>query len=89
MSLVGLTSNARATAYYVDAVMGNDNYSGRNPPAPWLSLYKVNHFRFQRGDTVRLARGSVWRETLEPSLKDDANFGGVTFTAYAAENHRP
>src|SRR5690348_8334213 len=75
-----------ATDYYVDAIHGQDTNSGLNQSTPWKTLNKVNHFQFKPGDVVRLARGSMWRETLQPQGPEDANFRGVTITSYGRGN---
>lgn len=75
-----------ASDYYVDAVQGRDANSGLNPSTPWKTLNKINHFQFRPGDIVHLARGSTWRETLQPQGREDANFRGVTITSYGTGN---
>ena len=82
MAIVLGTSRALASDYYVDAANGNDSYSGKSTSNAWKTLSKVDHFPFQAGDVVHMARGSVWREVLKPAVSDDSNFRGVTFTAY-------
>lgn len=82
--LLGSAARASAADFYVDATMGNDNYSGKSQSAAWRSLAHVNHFAFEPGDSVHLARGSVWREELKPAANGDSNFRGITFTAYGS-----
>ncbi|MBK9989409.1 MAG: putative Ig domain-containing protein [Verrucomicrobia bacterium] len=63
----GLASFRPATnapAYYVDAVNGMDSYDGNSPAKAWRTLAKLNSITLKAGDVVRLARGSVWNETL-------------------------
>lgn len=73
-----------AASFYIDAARGSDSNPGTSQSAPWKTLNKANHFAFNPGDTVYLASGSTWRETLRPEGRDDANFSGVTFTAYGS-----
>jgi O-antigen ligase len=84
-ALIGLTARAAsAEIYYVDSIHGSDSASGKSPTSAWRSLAKVDHFEFSYGDRVLFARGSEWRETLEPEGADDANFRGVTLDAYGS-----
>ncbi len=59
------------TTYFVDSRSGNDSYTGManvfSAPGigPWRTLGKLTNFSFKPGDTVRLACGSVWNETLK------------------------
>lgn len=73
---------AWAVTYYVDSARGDDSFSGNLPDHPWKSLARVDHYQFHPGDIVRLARGSVWRETLEPQASSDSNFAGLTLATY-------
>lgn len=52
--------------FYVDSLLGNDNFDGRSPQTAWKTLRKVNAVTFQPGDEVRFARGGVWRGQLHP-----------------------
>lgn len=83
MLLIGATRSFAAD-YYIDAARGSDSNPGTSQSSPWKTLNQANHFQFNRGDVVHLARGSMWRETLRPYGPGDANFAGVTFTAYGA-----
>lgn len=63
--------NANATNYYVDAKLGNDQWTGtQNVPnttstdGPWLTLSKVSATTLKPGDSVFLSCGSTWNETL-------------------------
>ena len=63
---------ASAATYYVDASLGNDQWSGlRDAPSgspasdgPWRSLTKVSAAAFAPGDTILLRCGGKWAETL-------------------------
>lgn len=63
---------ANAATYYVDAIYGNDQWSGSKPSrigwpvtdGPWQSLAKVSAQLFMPGDKVLLKCGSTWHETL-------------------------
>jgi parallel beta-helix repeat protein len=69
---VVMSSPVHAISYYVDATIGNDAWSGRvaapkgNPhiDGPWKTIAKVNSSSFSAGDTINLACGSTWRESL-------------------------
>lgn len=63
---------AFAVEYYVDVERGNDAWSGRSSApvgttptdGPWQSLDRVSTATLLPGDTVNLACGHLWRETL-------------------------
>jgi len=56
--------------YYVDSKLGSDSNNGRQAASqsggvgPWRSLAKLALATLSPGDTVRLACGSTWNETL-------------------------
>ncbi len=58
--------SGQSTAYFADAVNGNDLNDGKSAAAAWKSLAKVNAATFQPGDTVYLKAGSVWSGQLLP-----------------------
>jgi hypothetical protein len=43
---------------------GNDEHDGTSMAAPWKSIDKVNHTRFQPGDSVLFKGGAIFREGL-------------------------
>jgi uncharacterized protein (TIGR03790 family) len=56
--------------YYVDSKIGNDSFTGTAATAtstngPWKTLNKLATVNLLPGDTIRLACGSVWNETLK------------------------
>lgn len=63
--------DAFAATYYVNANGGNDTYSGTSPllpgvsTGPWQTLSRLATATLAPGDTVYLACGSVWNETLQ------------------------
>lgn len=61
-----LTHAVGAADYYVDSKAGSDANSGHSLEAAWESLEKVNATRFQPGDRILLAAGSVFEGTLKP-----------------------
>jgi len=80
---------ANAATYYVDAGLGNDNWSGNQPstvgsPAtdgPWQSLAKVSAKALVAGDSVLLKCGGIWYETLTLSSSGTAA-SPITIGAY-------
>ena len=53
------------TAYYVDAVHGDDARDGLSASSAWQTLERVNGFTgLMAGDAILLRRGCVWREQL-------------------------
>ena len=61
-----MVAEKNASAYYVDAVKGNDANSGTSPDAPWQTLNKINATTFQPGDAILLKAGSAWDGQLWP-----------------------
>jgi len=70
---VALSTPTQAVTVYVDAVYGNDVWSGRlaapsgspSTDGPWQSLTKVSSQTFQPGDVILLKCGQTWNETLK------------------------
>lgn len=64
-------TTATGTTYYLDSRTGSDTNSGLSPTAsgagtgPWRSLARLAVAALNPGDTVRLACGSEWKETLK------------------------
>lgn len=89
---IGILSHAAlATTYYVDAINGNDAWTG-NLPAPnsqntdgaWKTIAKVNASAFSPGDTVLFRCGGSWRETLAPHNSGSAG-APITYGQYGAD----
>ena len=65
-----IAADASAAVYYVDSRIGNDANTGTAAAAgagglgPWRTLARVAKAPLVPGDTVRLACGGVWDETL-------------------------
>jgi len=55
-----------ATTYYVSSSAGSDGSGGTSPATAWKTLAKVNGASFNPGDSILLARGDVWVESLVP-----------------------
>ena len=64
-------ATSAGTTYYIDSRTGNDSNSGLSPTTtgagtgPWRSLARLAVAALNPGDTVRLACGSEWKETLK------------------------
>ncbi len=77
--LAWYSSGALATNYFVDAVAGNDAFTGASAvPAggasavgPWRTLGKVNGAVLQPGDAVYFRCGQSWRGTLRLASSSD------------------
>ncbi len=64
-----LAVGANAATYYVDAAAGNDGWAGTaataaNGNGPWRTLARVASATLLPGDSVLLACGQSWNETL-------------------------
>jgi len=70
-----------AADFYVDADRGDDAADGRTPQTAWRTLARTARGgAVKPGDTVRLKRGCIWRESLVPvSGKPGAP---VVYTSY-------
>ncbi len=65
--LLGLSSVASGTTYYVSSSGGLDTNSGTSSATPWKTLNRVNNFgSFTAGDVILFRRGDTWNETLVP-----------------------
>ena len=68
-----LTTHACATNYFVDSVRGNDSFDGlalhasTSQRGPWRSFGRLRNVPLLPGDTIYLACGSRWAETLKIS----------------------
>jgi hypothetical protein len=58
------------TAYYVDAVKGDDSNPGTSPERAWKTIKKANETSFAAGDRLLLAGGQTFAAPLR-LLKDD------------------
>lgn len=71
LALCVIHSYAFAATYYVDALNGNDRWSGKaqspsgSTDGPWQSLKKISDSTFQPGDAILLKCGQTWFETLQ------------------------
>lgn len=75
--------------FYVDSTVGSDSNSGLNAgtatagQGPWRTLAKLAAVTLQPGDTIRLACGSTWNETLRVSASGSAS-ARIIVAAYPA-----
>lgn len=82
-----LLQTAAAATYYVDATNGRDTNSGtavQNSSAgigPWRSLSKVTSAKLLPGDTVYLACGQRWSETLRVTASGTSSLP-ITFDSW-------
>ncbi len=79
--LIGSTSLASATKYYISSTTGDDNLDGKSPATAWKAIAKVNGKTFLPGDSILFRRGDIWRETLIlPSSGISGNY--ITFSSF-------
>ncbi len=81
--LCGATTHVWAATYYVDAVNGNDSYSGTQT-APWRSIAKVKATALKAGDAVYFKSGGSWDELLVPA--SGVSGTPVVYGAYGTGN---
>ena len=73
VALLGLAAAGQllAATYFVNSNGGNDSYNGAAPAwtsgsnGPWQTLAKLAAVTLAPNDTVYLACGGVWNETLK------------------------
>lgn len=86
-AVVKPASTGAPRVFYVDSSNGNDKSDGRTPTAaagtsgPWKTLAKLTTAALQPGDTVALACGSTWGETLKLGASGTAA-NPISVTAY-------
>jgi hypothetical protein len=59
-----VSSLSDAYDWYVDSVFGNDGNSGKSPAQAFQTIAQLSVAGFGSGESVGLARGSHWRESL-------------------------
>lgn len=81
--------------YYVNSSLGSDSYTGLSATVqtgnagPWKTLAKLALANLQPGDTVRLACGSEWNETLRLA-NSGSSVAAITVTSWpSACSNRP
>lgn len=57
---------AHATTYYVDALRGNDQWTGSDSLSAWRSLTRINSKKFQPGDTILFRSGVIFEGQFKP-----------------------
>lgn len=84
-----------AETYYIDAINGNDGWSGKlntvsgSTDGPWQSLKKISTVGFQPGDVILLKCGQTWFETLKLN-SNGTPAGSITVGSFpAACNNKP
>jgi len=76
-------SDRETKTYYVDSLSGQDTNNGRSPQTAWRTLSKIENTALFPGDTVLLARGRTWRESLTIRQSGAQRFP-ITIGAYGA-----
>src|SRR5947209_5181479 len=72
-----------AATYYVSSSAGSDSSNGISQATPWKTLAKVNSTALAAGDSVLLARGDSWRESLLPP-SSGTSVSSIYFDAYGS-----
>lgn len=77
----------QSTAYYVDALAGDDANDGSTPQLAIQSIARANGLKLSAGDKVLFKRGGTWAGTLRP--QGSGTYGSpITIAAYG-EGARP
>ncbi|QQS03452.1 MAG: right-handed parallel beta-helix repeat-containing protein [Fibrobacterota bacterium] len=67
LSLLPGCPSIQAASYFLDATAGDDSWNGTSPSSPWKTFARLGTVSIKAGDSVRLARDGIWRETLRLS----------------------
>jgi hypothetical protein len=79
--MISISTNSKATVYYVDSGKGNDSGNGTTLSSAWKSIAKVNSQKFIPGDKVCFMRGSEWIGELIIN-SSGTKLQPIVFTAY-------
>ena len=60
LSLIFVSSNIKAQAYYVSSSQGNDQNNGLSVQSPFKSIEKLNSINFNAGDSIYFKSGDYW-----------------------------
>ncbi len=77
----GVVADANPTTYYVDCVIGNDNWAGTTPATAWKTLVKANLAPLGPGKRLLFKRDCVWGGRLTANWHGTAG-NPVTIGAY-------
>lgn len=69
-SLGLLSTQSKATTYYLDSASGNDFSVGAQATAAWKTLKYASSRMYYPGDQILLKAGSVWNEPLQITTSD-------------------
>ena len=72
------------TAYYVDAIGGNDGWAGTTPATAWQTIAKLNGSAFNPGDSILFKRGEAWAGTILTVSSSGLTGAPITFGAYGS-----
>ncbi len=82
-----VSTDSTGKTYYIDQINGNDSFSGLSTDSAWKSIERANEQVFSAGDSVLLARGSVWTGMLSP--KGSGLIGFPIYLGTYGEGNRP
>ena len=71
--------------FYVNAINGDDQNSGKSESEAWKTLNKVSSETYSPGDTILLKCGCLWNEILEPQGSGDSD-APIVITSYGEGN---
>ena len=75
-------SLSRATTYYLDAIKGDDHFSGTEQDRPWKTLDRANATRLQAGDRLLLAAGHTFPGQLAFNALAGTAEAPILFSSY-------
>ena len=75
-------STGWATTYYLDAIKGDDHFSGTELDRPWKTLDRANAARLRAGDRVLLAAGRTFSGQLAFNALAGTAEAPIRFSSY-------
>ena len=85
--LIILSSQAKATRYYVSSSQGSNSNNGTSTATPWQTLTKVTSSMslFVPGDTISFRKGDVFPDSLRIT-KSGTSLANIVFNSYGTGN---
>jgi hypothetical protein len=94
LAMMGQIGLSQAQTYYVDNLNGDDSWDGTQPQyvsagiGPWRSVERVNQSTLNAGDTVKFAKGGIWREALVIPSSGASDELPITFTSFDTDTNQ-
>ena len=80
--------NSGLTVYYVDSVLGDDQYEGTSPQKPWKSLARAQQATLKPGTQILFKRGQSFTGVIDVTGEGTAN-SPICLGAFGEGEERP